>query len=71
MLDDFIYKEKESEFLKLIEEIDEGFKEQNVPILHHSIRTIREICIRLKISLPIIPYGSAIPRLYLTQLMLF
>lgn len=64
MLDDLINKEKESEFLKFIEEIDEGFKKQNMPIFQRPLHAIREICIQLKTSLPVIPQGSAIPGLY-------
>jgi len=64
MLNKLIEKEKESEFLKLIEEIDEGFKKQNIPIFQRPLRAIREICIRQKISLSVIPHGPAVPGLY-------
>jgi hypothetical protein len=64
MLSDLLNNEKESEFLKLIEEVDEEFKKQNIPIFQRPIHAIREICIRLKTSLPLVPEGPAIPGLY-------
>ncbi len=64
MLNKLIEKEKESDFLKLIEEIDEAFRKQNIPIFQRPLRAIREICIRHKISLNVIPNGPAVPGLY-------
>lgn len=64
MLNNLKKKERESEFLKLIEEIDEGFRKQNIPIFQRPLRAIREICIRHKISLNVIPNGPAVPGLY-------
>lgn len=64
MLDDLNNKEKEADFLKLIEEIDEGFKKRNMPIFQRPLHAIKEICIRLKTSLPFIPKGPAIRGLY-------
>lgn len=64
MLNNLKEKGKESEFLKLIKEIDEGFKKQNIPIFQRPLCAIREICIRQKISLNVVPYGPAVPGLY-------
>ena len=51
----------ELEFNKLMEEIDEALKKQSVPILGRQILAIREACIRLGISLSIVPRSPAIP----------
>lgn len=64
MLNELINKEKESEFLNLIKEIDEGLKKQNIPIFQRPLQAIREISIRQKSSLNIVPHGPAVPGLY-------
>ena len=61
MLEEFRKMEKENEFKKMLESIDEDFKEQNMPIYQRPLRAIREICLKKKISLSCTPRGPAIP----------
>jgi hypothetical protein len=64
MLEVLNNKDKETEFLNLIKEIDEGLKKRNVPIFRRPLDAIRELCMKLKTSLPLVAHRAAIPGLY-------
>lgn len=64
MLKKFRVVEKENEFKKMVEGIDEKFKKQNIPIFQRPLRAIREICIKKNIRLSVIPKEHAIPGKY-------
>lgn len=64
MLKEFRIMEKENEFKKMVESIDEELKRKNTPIHGRPLLAIREICIKHKINLNVIPRGPAIPGNY-------
>lgn len=64
MLKEFYKMEKKNEFNKMIEKIDNNLRSKNVPIHGRPLHAIREICVQRKISLNVIPKGTAIPGNY-------
>jgi hypothetical protein len=56
--------EKETEFNKMMESIDEGFKQRGLQPFQRPIHAFSEVCKLKKITLKIIPDGPAIPGVY-------
>ena len=54
----------EAEFLKFIEDIDSDLKKNNMLIFQRPIHAIREACLRLGVSLNVVPHGKAIQGIY-------
>lgn len=58
------YPKNAEEFLLFIEDIDKKLKQKKILIHQRPIHAIREVCLRLKVKLPIIPNSPAIPGVY-------
>jgi hypothetical protein len=59
-----LYPKNEAEFIQLIEDIDNELKKKNILIHQRPIHAIREVCLRLEISLNVVPDGPPIPGFY-------
>lgn len=60
VLKEFYTIEKENEFNKMIEEIDNDFKRKDMPIFQRPMYAIGKVCLRLNTSLRIAPRGLPI-----------
>jgi hypothetical protein len=58
------FPKNEAEFVRLIEDVDNELKKRNIQIFQRPIHAIREVCIRMKIILPVVPEGPPIPGVY-------